>query len=164
MAPRSGNKKRRNRPPSSAANGGYYYNAAGAAPPAMFLDDDFTDDIKVMGFTLPGPVSTLLRSLGGVPGQLASLTPMKIIMYGGLAAVLLAPLMDSTIRQSMSLLRGDGSKKVRGGRLHVFLRGYVFIIRGNWNWKLIKRYALAKSWKRNRQSRTTGSSATPCRT
>ncbi|EJK53687.1 hypothetical protein THAOC_26821, partial [Thalassiosira oceanica] len=36
---------------------------------------------------------------------------MKIIVYGSLAAVLLAPLVDSTIRQSMSLLRGDGSKR-----------------------------------------------------
>mmetsp|Transcript_5030 Transcript_5030/g.11310 ORF Transcript_5030/g.11310 Transcript_5030/m.11310 type:complete len:423 (+) Transcript_5030:181-1449(+) len=110
MAPRSGNKKRRKSSKSSAANGGYYYNDSSVAPPpAIYLDDDM-DNIKFMGFTLPGPVSTLLRSLGGVPGQLASLTPMKIIVYGSLAAVLLAPLVDSTIRQSMSLLRGDGSK------------------------------------------------------
>ncbi|EJK77677.1 hypothetical protein THAOC_00476, partial [Thalassiosira oceanica] len=113
MAPRSGNKKRRKSSKSSAANGGYYYNDSSVAPPpAIYLDDDM-DNIKFMGFTLPGPVSTLLRSLGGVPGQLASLTPMKIIVYGSLAAVLLAPLVDSTIRQSMSLLRGDGSKLKR---------------------------------------------------
>ena len=113
MAPRSGNKKRRSRPPSGAANGGYYYNSSGAgAPPAAFLDDD-ADDIKIMGVALPGPANTILRALGGVPAQLASLTPMKIILYGSLAVVLLVPLVDSTIRQSMSLLRGDASK-VRG--------------------------------------------------
>ena len=102
MAPRatSSSKKRRSRNNDTSTGRGY----RSSSTPNFFDDDDDDDKIKILGFTLPNPFSQVRSPL---TTNSNFLTPTRIILFGGVAAILLAPLFDTFIRESISYLRGS---------------------------------------------------------
>lgn len=119
MAPRGTyNKKRSAR--SSYRRGdnhaGWYHRGAAASSfhaPAFDENDDGGDNagkIQFLGISFPNPLSYLRGTVGGGSGAASSLgagwTPTRIILFGGVAAVLLAPLFDTFLRESLAYLRG----------------------------------------------------------
>lgn len=121
MAPRATSKKRRSqhnqhRDAGGGGGGGGRYRGASSSSSgvASIFGDDDSERIKVFGYSLPGPAS---RALGGLQSSLpavAGQSPARILLLGGAAVVLLAPLLDSFLRESLSYLRGSSSASSGG--------------------------------------------------
>jgi len=123
MAPRtSGGKKRRSRDHRNGDTNGSssrYRNRGTAAPTTSYLYDDDEDDqdnakIQFLGLTLPNPIQYIRTNNPNINNFFSStnLTPTRIILIGGLAAMLLAPLFDSFIQQSLTYLRGSSGSAI----------------------------------------------------
>ena len=80
--------------------------------PSIFVDDDNdhtdSDKFQLLGFSVPDPIS-YIRNTNLSNFSSSNLTATRIILIGGVAAMLLAPLFDSFIKQSMTFLRGSTS-------------------------------------------------------
>jgi len=94
MASRVTNKKRR--PVQRDTNSRYRTTSD--------IFDDETDKIKLLGISLPNPVSYIRNNF---PSTSGAFSPARIILIGGIATVLLAPLLDTFVRESLTFLRGS---------------------------------------------------------
>ena len=122
MAPRTnGGKKRRSRDHRNGDTNGSssrYRNRGTAAPTTSYLyeEEDDPDNAKIqfLGITLPNPIQYIRTNNPNINNFFSStnLTPTRIILIGGLAAMLLAPLLDSFISQSLSYLRGSSGSAI----------------------------------------------------
>lgn len=109
MAPRAPTSKKRSNRASHNRDSGYRYrgNTSSSAP---IFDDEGDDPAKIelLGVSLPNPLSYLRNN-----NNFSSLTnatnwtPTRIILFGGVTAILLAPLFDAFLRESLAFLRGS---------------------------------------------------------
>mmetsp|Transcript_31988 Transcript_31988/g.67243 ORF Transcript_31988/g.67243 Transcript_31988/m.67243 type:complete len:430 (-) Transcript_31988:282-1571(-) len=103
MAPRDTNSKKRTRSHRLPSSSRYRSTSSSSA---STIDDD-PDKIRLLGISLPNPVF-YIRNMFSSP-SLSNLTPTRILLVGGIAAILLAPLFDSFVRESLTFLRGSSS-------------------------------------------------------
>lgn len=80
--------------------------------------DDAVDNINVFGLQLPNPLVLIRGDLGG-PSN--TISPTKIVLYGGIVAILGASLFDTFLRQKPFSVRGaaaaSGVEDIQGSAL-----------------------------------------------
>ena len=115
MAPRTTNsgKNRRSRDRNTSSSN-RYRSSGGASTTSDVYDNENNDPdkIQLLGFTLPNPVYYIRNNFNF---SSSNLTPTRIILFGGIAAMLLAPLFDSFIKESLTYLRGSSSLNDENG-------------------------------------------------
>ncbi|KAL9180145.1 hypothetical protein ACHAXT_008115 [Thalassiosira profunda] len=106
MAPRA-TTKRRFHQRHGASTSQHEYESRGS--PALFDDgDDGPDKIGVLGFSLPNPVSILPSSIAN------NLTPTRLLLFGGIGFIFLAPLLDVAFREATSLFGSSSAADDNG--------------------------------------------------
>ncbi|KAL7537319.1 hypothetical protein ACHAXR_007728 [Thalassiosira sp. AJA248-18] len=109
MAPRATSKKRRSHQRDTSSS--RHHHRTPTTTTTSFLDDDNDDPDKInlLGFSIPNPLS-YIRNNNNIfsSSPLSNLTPTRIILFGGIAAIFLAPLFDTLVRE-LPFLRGSSS-------------------------------------------------------
>ncbi|KAL3784285.1 hypothetical protein ACHAW5_010105 [Stephanodiscus triporus] len=100
MPPRSNNGKKR-RPQNNHRESSRYRGTAGTSQrhhdsTVFFDDDDSERKIRLLGISLPNPLPNIRSMLPSPPAPPSNVTlPAKVVLVGGFAVLLLAPLFDS---------------------------------------------------------------------
>mmetsp|Transcript_21472 Transcript_21472/g.36872 ORF Transcript_21472/g.36872 Transcript_21472/m.36872 type:complete len:431 (-) Transcript_21472:1078-2370(-) len=102
---RRGTTKKSRATPREQTRSGYLRNVTASSPAASLFFDDEPDKIQFFGVTIPNPLSLLRNNLSSSP--VANWSPTRILLVGGIAAIVLAPLFDTFIREALALLRGS---------------------------------------------------------
>jgi len=102
MASRVTDRSRSRHPRGTTASS--RYRSASSLLPSVGDDDD-DNKFQLLGIALPNPIFYIRNML---PSSLVSnLTPARIVLLGGIIVILLGPLLDSFIRDSMTFLQGS---------------------------------------------------------
>lgn len=101
MASRATNSMKQTRPRSR------YRSTASTSSSAFNDDDDDPEKVQLLGMSLPNP-GFYIRNIFSSASS-SNLSPARIVLFGGIIAILLAPLFDSFIRESLTFLRGSSS-------------------------------------------------------
>mmetsp|Transcript_24555 Transcript_24555/g.45143 ORF Transcript_24555/g.45143 Transcript_24555/m.45143 type:complete len:427 (+) Transcript_24555:143-1423(+) len=115
MAPRGTSKKRRT--PHHRDTSNRYRTTSSSAP---LINDDDPNKIHLLGTSFPNPLSYLRQNFSS---PIINWSPTRILLVGGITAILLAPLFDTFLRESLAFLRngsggsGDDANGIVGASL-----------------------------------------------